>query len=443
MTVWVLRASLAVAFVWACDGEREHANDRPEPFAGRAGESAASGREGGSAGASNSGDAGMVAVGGTTSAGTSSDAARGGEDESAGAPAFAGGGTGGSDVGGAPSSSAGAITMGGTPSQCADAEGAAGADGSETERPPSCQGLAENCGPCQNESCCASRLVPGGSFLRSYDGDVYVEQTWPATVSDFRLDRFEVTVGRFRPFVDAVIAGWRPPAGSGKHVHLNGGLGITGDVGWKSEDWNDWLAKTKEAWDDDSHLGCDTELPTWTPEPGPNENHAITCVSWVAAYAFCIWDGGFLPTEAEWNYAAAGGDEQREYPWGGADPAPDRAVYYCRSGGTPGCTWPVGSRPAGDGRFGHADLAGNAWEWVLDSANMLSVSWSTCASGTPCTEYPIADCNDCGYFAETFARVMRGGSNTDAPKNVRASLRHRSGFLDAVNDLGFRCARAP
>jgi formylglycine-generating enzyme required for sulfatase activity len=287
--------------------------------------------------------------------------------------------------------------------------------------------------------------VPGGSYLRSYDGDVYVEKTWPATVSDLRLDRFEVTVGRFRPFVDAVIAGWRPAAGSGKHTHLHQGSGIAGtERGWVSEDWDAYLPKTRTTWEDEYHLLCDAELQTWTPAPALNENQAVNCVSWIEAYAFCIWDGGFLPTEAEWNYAAAGGDEQREYPWGSADPNPDLAVYYCRSGGTPGCAWPVGSRPAGDGRFGQADLAGNRWEWTLDMANVLDgVSWGTCAAGTPCTDYAMADCNDCAYFEETFNHITRGGSNTDAPKNIRAALRDATGTYDAANDVGMRCARVP
>jgi formylglycine-generating enzyme required for sulfatase activity len=286
--------------------------------------------------------------------------------------------------------------------------------------------------------------VPGGSFLRSYDGDVYAEKTYPATVSDFRLDRFEVTVGRFRPFVDAVIAGWLPPAGSGKHAHLNQGFGIARtEPGWVSEDWDAYLPKTRSAWETEDHLLCDAELQTWSPEPGTKENQAIGCVTWIEAYAFCIWDGGFLPTEAEWNYAAAGGDEQREYPWGSPDPNPDLAVYYCRSGGTPGCAWPVGSRPAGDGRWGQADLAGNRWELTLDTANVLDVSWSECASGTVCTGYEMEDCEDCAYLEETFNRVMRGGSNTDAPKNVRAALRARAGTYDVMGDIGLRCAREP
>jgi formylglycine-generating enzyme required for sulfatase activity len=183
---------------------------------------------------------------------------------------------------------------------------------------------------------------------------------------------------------------------------LNGGAGVKHtdgqtEWGWNSE-WDRWLTNSKASWDSTNHLGCDPTLSTWTPSPGANENYAINCLSWFEAYAFCIWDGAFLPTEAEWNYAAAGGAEQREYPWGGEPPSPSRALYLCTSGGTPGCSsWNVGSRPRGDGRFGQADLAGSAWEWTLDAFVRYQIDWTDC-SGKLCTDYPMTVCYDCAYL---------------------------------------------
>jgi formylglycine-generating enzyme len=81
--------------------------------------------------------------------------------------------------------------------------------------PPSCQGLARSCGPAQDEDCCASPAVSGGTYDRSND------PSFPATVSNFRLDRFEVTVGRFRKFVAAYPAS-KPAAGAGAHPLISG-----------------------------------------------------------------------------------------------------------------------------------------------------------------------------------------------------------------------------
>jgi formylglycine-generating enzyme required for sulfatase activity len=58
------------------------------------------------------------------------------------------------------------------------------------------------------------------------NGMVSTESAGQATLSSYRLDRYEVTVGRFRQFVSATAAGWLPASGSGKHVHLNGGQGL-------------------------------------------------------------------------------------------------------------------------------------------------------------------------------------------------------------------------
>ena len=126
------------------------------------------------------------------------------------------------------------------------AEGAAseGLDSSgpcDAGQPPSCALCGAGVSACgaTGESCCTSPLVTGGTYYRTYDGVTTSNYTMatlapdggptqladPATVSDFRLDKYLVTVGRFRAFVGAWNGGkgWLPPAGSGKHTHLNGG----------------------------------------------------------------------------------------------------------------------------------------------------------------------------------------------------------------------------
>ncbi|MGK3967878.1 hypothetical protein WMF38_27375 [Sorangium sp. So ce118] len=102
--------------------------------------------------------------------------------------------------------------------------------------PPRCDGLGKTCGPDGDESCCVSLEVDGGAFKRDND------ERYPARVSAFSLDRFEVTVGRFRRFVEA-YPGSKPRAGAGKHPLIDGS-------GW-DDGWDSWLpanaAALKEA----------------------------------------------------------------------------------------------------------------------------------------------------------------------------------------------------
>ena len=215
----------------------------------------------------------------------------------------------------------------------ADAGSDAASDSSTA--PTSCQTSGDgltNCGA-SSESCCTSLDVPGGTYYRTYtsSGSGATGLADPATVSGYRLDKYLVTVGRFRRFVDAWNggAGYAPPAGSGKHAHLNGGQGLanagsgmTYEPGWVPSD-NSNVAPTN------ANLTCG--VSTWTDAAGSQENLPINCVNWPEAYAFCIWDGGFLPSEAEWEYAAAGGSQQREYPWGTTAPGSGNqyAIYDC------------------------------------------------------------------------------------------------------------------
>jgi hypothetical protein len=198
-----------------------------------------------------------------------------------------------------------------------DAAGSLEAGSAAASCAPGGPGMTD-CGSA-GENCCTSLEVAGGTFYRTYTngGCGPTGEADPATVSGFRLDKYEVTVGRFRQFVQAWNGGdgWLPAAGSGKHVHLARGLGLinvanpgTYETGWVALD-DSSIAPTT------TNLGTCGAASTWTDAVGPQERLPIDCVNWYEAYAFCIWDGGFLPSEAEWEYAASGGREQREYPW--------------------------------------------------------------------------------------------------------------------------------
>jgi formylglycine-generating enzyme required for sulfatase activity len=313
--------------------------------------------------------------------------------------------------------------------------------GSGDASPPSCAGGGpglSNCGP-NKESCCANSLVPGGTFYRGWDKESYSCECNGATVSDFYLDKYEVTVGRFRKFVQATLATppWHPCVGSGKHVHLSDGGGLNGgtESGWQ----NDWsLPGDLAEWNSDlSEPQCEFNH-TWTPDAGANDNLPITCVTWYELYAFCIWDGGFLPTDAEWNYAAAGGSNQRAYPW--SDPTTSYAIDCAHANVVPdsgvACNnqkmQGVGSLPLGVGQYSQFDLAGNVVEWVLDL-------YADGGYFNP----PPHGCLDCALLSGTPSpeRTYVGGSAVRPYTEALVSWRSHDAPTQAFADYGGRCAR--
>jgi formylglycine-generating enzyme required for sulfatase activity len=281
----------------------------------------------------------------------------------------------------------------------------------------SCQGLAAPCGAedAAAQSCCAFTVVNGGTFTMGSDkAGVGEAPKHQVTVSTFSLDVFEVTVGRFRAF-------WKDPIKTAKGAGAN--PTVAQDTGWK-EEWNTLLnaglAKV-------GGLGS-----AWAPDAGVNDNRPMNRATWYVAYAFCAWDGGFLPTEAQWEYAAAGGATNNVYPWGDATPTPEHAVYCLAEAGT---CWPtpdidVGQRPLGKGLFLQLDLAGSMLEWTLD---MHDDDWY--AGGG-------SDCNDCANLqSDAGKRTMRGGSWYRGADPLRAAFRMGYDPSTTESDIGIRCAR--
>ncbi len=230
-------------------------------------------------------------------------------------------------------------------------------------------------------------LIPGGRFIMG-SNDGYAEEA-PAhevTVPPFHLDTTPVTNLQYRRFCDA-----------------------TGHPYPESPRWPDLP---------DSFLRL--------------HHHPVVNAGYEDAIAYAAWIGKRLPTEAEWEFAARGGQDG-PYPWGDAAPDGSQAVRATRS--TPVAwrdplhatgyryTAPVGSFPANG--YGLYDMAGNVWEWCDN--------WFY--------RYPWEDL-DAATIGEGWGlqRVVRGGAWHSPPRDLRVTRRLRVHAGTGANGTGFRCA---
>jgi formylglycine-generating enzyme required for sulfatase activity len=163
----------------------------------------------------------------------------------------------------------------------------------------------------------------------------------------------------------------------------------------------------------------------WTVH-GSRDDLPVVGVSWFDAQAFCRWLGGAgeevrLPTEAEWERAARGGRDGRQFPWGDDMPA------WVPEGGRGPLSgpWPVTRGVPNE--FGLYGIAGNVHEWC-------------------------ADWYDAGYYARSpdrnpagpaagVRRASRGGSWRHAITVSRCATRSRIDPSFRYTDYGFRLAR--
>jgi formylglycine-generating enzyme required for sulfatase activity len=108
--------------------------------------------------------------------------------------------------------------------------------------------------------------------------------------------------------------------------------------------------------------------PSWHTRSAPLgfANHPVTHVSWEDASAYAAWAGKRLPTVQEWH-RAAGGMVGHRYPWGNRF---DANRCNTAESGTRDTTAVERYSPAGDSRYGVADMAGNVWEWLADPAGL-------------------------------------------------------------------------
>jgi formylglycine-generating enzyme required for sulfatase activity len=278
-------------------------------------------------------------------------------------------------------------------------------------RGPSAQGSWLAGEPCPADDGGDRVCVPGGATILGATDDVSSSMISARPVRlfgvrRFYLDRHEVTVGRFR---EAIAAGFHPPY---YPVANEGPLGS---------------ASTAQQ--------C-----TWSTQAKDREDYALSCIAWFSARDFCLWAGGALPTELQWEHAAtvAGHASKVHYPWGNETPSCDEVAFGGAAQGTglPECP-DAGPLPrplsasAGDlAPSGAVGLAGGVSEWVLDDA----VPYADACWG----DAPIVDAH-CGDPAKPASWRIARGAFYSGPLTF-ATTRYKVSSQDQSTFVGFRCA---
>jgi iron(II)-dependent oxidoreductase len=237
-------------------------------------------------------------------------------------------------------------------------------------------------------------FVPEGKFIMgAIDGDPYAETDelprHEVAMSSFWIDSTEITNLQYTIF-------------------LNSNGNLIDDAGY--------------SWYNDKARGAEIESTSDGYHSVEGfEQRPVTFVSWYGAKVYCQWGGGDLPTEAQWEYAARGPENNR-FPWGNELPR-NLTLNFNDSVGH---TTNVGSFPAGVSWVGTFDMAGNVIEWINDwySARYYENVPIENPSGPPTGQF----------------RSVRGGSWQNSSEYQRSSWRN---YIDnpsfRVEDVGFRC----
>lgn len=210
------------------------------------------------------------------------------------------------------------------------------------------------------------------------------------TLSTFRMSKYETTNIQFAVFLNAM-----------------------GNQTEGSAPWYDEISSYARI----SFIGG-----VWVVDAG-YENYPVTGVTWYGATAYCTWAGGRLPTEAQWEYAARGGNLSNNVIYAGSSNVDDVAIYY--SAGNYSEAQSVGQKSPNEMNL--YDMSGNVWEWCSDWNGPYNSSAQTNPTGPNFGSY----------------KILRGGGWLSNAVGCRVSYRICFGPGHRTHDSGFRLVLVP
>lgn len=239
-------------------------------------------------------------------------------------------------------------------------------------------------------------FVEGGTFFMGCeDGDNDEKPVHEVKVDDFYIDKYPVTYAQYCNYLN-------------EHCH-------------DAYTFNSWVKTSKiknVGGDSISHVGG-----KYIVENG-FENHPIDCVTWEGVRCYLLFNDSRLPTEAEWEFTARGGNISRGYTYSGSNKPDD--VAWCKINSNE-ITHPVGTKKPNELEI--YDMSGNVYEWCSDFYDE--------------NYYKNSDPeNPRGPKNGGFERVKRGGDIQSDDYGIRCTKRHYSdSFFEYGKLAGFRCVK--
>jgi formylglycine-generating enzyme required for sulfatase activity len=303
--------------------------------------------------------------------------------------------------------------------------------------------------------------IPPGEFMMgnaaATDRQRNEQPQHPVRVNGFWMDTSEVTNEQFRQFVDATgfvtfaervetVEEFRklmpPGTPEPQSWELRPGSMVfhKTDVPVDTENFRLWWRFVRGA--------------NWKHPEGPESDlegrwdHPVVHIAFEDAEAYAKWAGKRLPTEAEWEYAARGGLENKRFCWG--DDAPtdnDGTRANIWQGHFPNSnivvdgfegTAPVAHYPANG--YGLHDMSGNVWEWCSDWYAVNAYEGRSGVTINPKGPDQYFDPNHPGDPQ----RVIRGGSylcHVTYCESYRPAARRGGAINTSMSHIGFRCVR--